>query len=44
MNKIKSFLMNMATKIGTWTDIDDETACLMGELDAQVADLVWPVW
>lgn len=44
MNMIKNLIKSLATKMGTLTEIDDEAAKLMCEMDARVADLAWPTW
>lgn len=44
MNAIMKFLEAMASKVATWTHYDSEEARLMGEMNAMVADLEWPIW
>ena len=44
MNSIKKFFQMMAAKTAAWTNYDNEAARLMGEMDAMVADLEWPIW
>jgi len=43
MNKIINLFKAMANTF-SFADIDDETAKLMGEMEAKVADLEWPMW